>query len=92
MAAAGQAYSHLSKNRARRIEIPEFNYREGINMSQCYKAGWYIPSERRWEKYQRHHSLPPLTRRDAIDIQCEQEYVELKHKLNRQNGAFLHMP
>lgn len=86
MATAGQAYSTLSQNRRGRIEIPEYNYRDGKLKSQCFQAGWYMPSERRWQKYQRHYSLPPLTRRDAIDIRSEDEYAELKAKLNRQNG------
>uniref|UniRef100_A0A5K3EPM5 Uncharacterized protein n=1 Tax=Mesocestoides corti TaxID=53468 RepID=A0A5K3EPM5_MESCO len=83
MTAAGQAYSLRSSNRSGRIEIPRYNYREGKLKSQCFQYGWYVPSERRWQKYQRYHSLPPLTRRDAIDIQREDDYIGLKMKLSR---------
>ncbi|KAL7064200.1 hypothetical protein AAHC03_05385 [Spirometra sp. Aus1] len=94
MSAAGQAYSLRAKDRDERIEIPEHNYREGGFKSQYFRGGWYVPSERRWEKYYEHHFLPPLTRRDAIDFSRESEYVDFKRKTNKHYEKSLlgHIP
>ncbi|VDK37381.1 unnamed protein product [Taenia asiatica] len=83
MTAAGQSYSLRAKNRQWRIEIPEFNYREGGPKSQYFQFGYYLPLERRWQSYQRHRSLPPCTLRDAVDIQRESDYIQLKHNQDK---------
>ncbi|CDS42835.1 hypothetical protein EmuJ_001055500 [Echinococcus multilocularis] len=79
MTAAGQSYSLRAQNHQWRIEIPEYNYRESSLKSHYFQFGYYIPSERRWQTYQRHCFLPPCTLRDAIDIQRENDYISLKH-------------
>lgn len=83
---ARQAYSLLGNDRRARIEIPEYNYRAGELKAKCYQSGWYIPSERRWEKYQNHRFLPPLASRDAIDFSREEDYMKFKRRTNTVNG------
>ncbi|EUB61963.1 DNA-binding protein RFX5 [Echinococcus granulosus] len=89
MTAAGQSYSLRAQNRQWRIEIPEYNYRESGLKSHYFQFGYYIPSERRWQTYQRHRSLPPCTLRDAIDIQRENNYISLNHN---QDKCRSHVP
>ncbi|KAL5109762.1 hypothetical protein TcWFU_000976 [Taenia crassiceps] len=83
MTAAGQSYSLKAQNRQWRIEIPEFNYREGGLKSQYFQFGYYVPLERRWQSYQRHRSLPPCTFCDAVDIQSDNNYTHLKHNQDK---------
>ncbi|VDM16180.1 unnamed protein product [Hydatigera taeniaeformis] len=83
MTAASQSYSLRAQNRQWRIEIPEFNNREDELKSQYFQFGYYVPLERRWQSYQRHRSLPPCTLRDAIDIQRENDYIQLKHSQDK---------
>lgn len=87
MAAASQSYSLRAKNRQWRIEIPEYNFREGKLKSQCFQYGYYVPSERRWLKYQHHRSIPPCAHPDAVDIQRENDYVEFKRRLYKYKGG-----
>lgn len=89
MTAAGQSYSLRAKNRQWRIEIPKLNYREGGLKSQYFQFGYYVPLERRWQSYQRHRSLPPCALRDAVDIQRENDYTQLKHDQDKCKSALM---
>ena len=86
---ARDAYSQYSKQ-SNKVMIPEFNYPMGERKSLCYEgAAWYIPSERRWENYHEHRSLPTVTRRDAIDFQREEDYMSFVRKRDRPRGIIL---
>lgn len=86
MAASRDAYSNLSTADKYRIPIPELNYREGERKTNLFNgAAWYIPSERRWESYDKHRELPLQTRRDAIDFQREEDFIKFLDKRNIPN-------
>ncbi|KAF8564051.1 hypothetical protein P879_08435 [Paragonimus westermani] len=86
MSTARDVYSSLRTDNPLRIAVPEYNYREGQRKTVLYQgAGWYIPSERRWEPYDHHHELPRLTRRDAIDMQREEDFVNYLKKRDVPN-------
>ncbi|KAF6776775.1 hypothetical protein AHF37_04215 [Paragonimus kellicotti] len=86
MSTARDVYSSLRTDNPLRITVPEYNYREGQRKTVLYQgAGWYIPSERRWESYDHHHELPRLTRRDAIDMQREEDFVNFLKKRDVPN-------
>ncbi|CAL8096353.1 unnamed protein product [Calicophoron daubneyi] len=92
---ARDSYSKLNFDNSLRIVIPEHNYRQGERKTTLYQgAGWYIPSERRWEGYDAHHELPRLTRRDAIDFQREEDFVKFLKKRDVPNYKKLtaHIP
>ncbi|CAH8459499.1 unnamed protein product [Heterobilharzia americana] len=76
MTASRDAYSTLKADDRTRIAKPEYNNSdESMKTSLFNGAGWYIPSERRWETYNEHFELPRLTRRDAVDFQSEKDFV-----------------
>lgn len=72
-----------------KIMIPQNNYLSGTVKSYCYEgANWYVPSERRWEKYHNHQHLPNGARRDAIDFQREEDYVQFALRRDRPKGKW----
>jgi len=81
------AYSKYSLSPAfsgSKIIVPSNNYLSGEMKSHVYQgAGWYIPSERRWEMYNDHKYLPSMAKRDAIDFQKEEDYVSFVRKRDR---------
>ncbi|GAA53442.1 hypothetical protein CLF_110240 [Clonorchis sinensis] len=91
MSAARDTYSILRTDNPLRISIPEYNYRSGKRKSALFQGpGWYIPSEIRWESYNEHHELPRLTRRDAVEMQCEEDFINFLNKRYVPNSKFLH--
>ncbi|KAK7469522.1 hypothetical protein BaRGS_00036468 [Batillaria attramentaria] len=61
--------------------VPLHNYPSGDGKSHTYRgAGYYIPSERRWESYAEHRSLPRETKRDAIEMKSETQFVDFLRK------------
>ncbi|KAK4474001.1 hypothetical protein MN116_003318 [Schistosoma mekongi] len=70
----------------KKIPISKFdNSEESVKTSLFSGAAWYIPSERRWETYDRHFELPRLTNRDAIDFQSEKDFVSFLNKRDIPN-------
>ncbi|XP_063421360.1 uncharacterized protein LOC134706389 isoform X2 [Mytilus trossulus] len=70
--------------------IPTHNYLSGDGKSNIYMgAAHYVPSEIDWIKYHQYRSLPRDTKRDAIDMQSEDQWVEFMR--NRDTpGAYYH--
>ncbi|CAG5129457.1 unnamed protein product [Candidula unifasciata] len=61
--------------------MPINTYLSGDGLSHCYRGpAYYVPSERAWVDYKDYHSLPPLTRRDAIHMDSEDKYREFQKK------------
>ncbi|KAG5453659.1 hypothetical protein CSKR_105779 [Clonorchis sinensis] len=95
MSAARDTYSILRTDNPLRISIPEYNYRSGKQKSALFQGpGWYIPSEIRWESYNEHHELPRLTRRDAVEMQCEEDFINFLNKRYVPNNTKItaHVP
>ncbi|CAH8448249.1 unnamed protein product [Dicrocoelium dendriticum] len=93
MSSTRQTFSTIRKTDPFTVEIPSQNYRAGQRKLLNYDGpGWYIPSERRWESYDKHKELPRLTRRDAIDIQKESEFSALYKDVPAYKKLVAHIP
>ncbi|XP_014778569.1 uncharacterized protein LOC106875102 [Octopus bimaculoides] len=57
--------------------MPTNNYLSGDWKSHNWRGpAYYVPSERRWIAYHNYRTLPDLIKRDSMDIQCEDQYVD----------------
>jgi len=60
---------------------PTHNYLSGDGKSHVYHgSGYYTPSERKWISYVDYRSLPRETRRDAIHMESEDQWVAFMRK------------
>lgn len=60
---------------------PTHNYLSGDGKSHVYRgSGYYSPSERIWINYPDHRSLPRESRRDAIHMESEDQWVAFMRK------------
>ncbi|XP_046356242.1 uncharacterized protein LOC124135085 [Haliotis rufescens] len=69
---------------------PSNNYLSGDWKSHVWMGQqYYVPSERDWIKYHDYRSLPRETRRDAIDMQSEDQWVAFTRQRDTP-GGYLH--
>lgn len=55
---------------------PVNNYLAGDGKSHVYMGpAYYVPSENRWIKFHEYRSIPRETRRDAILMESEEQWV-----------------
>ncbi|PAA74522.1 hypothetical protein BOX15_Mlig032686g1 [Macrostomum lignano] len=91
--AARNCYSKYSTDPAftgPKIVTPPNNYLSGNGKSEVYQgAGWYVPSERRWQRYHEYTALPSSSRRDAIDFQSEDDFVQFRQARDRPRAPML---
>lgn len=67
--------------------IPENNYLSGTGMSHVWTGvGHYVPSSRGWIPIHKYHSLPRETRRDAIYMESEDQYVSFVKNRDTPSG------
>ncbi|XP_076437140.1 uncharacterized protein LOC143276498 [Babylonia areolata] len=60
---------------------PVNNYLSGNGKSHVYEgSGYYVPSERIWQNYVEYRSLPKTSRRDAILMESEDQWVAFMRK------------
>ncbi|XP_060579128.1 uncharacterized protein LOC132736072 isoform X3 [Ruditapes philippinarum] len=69
---------------------PYNNYLSGDGKSLVYEGpGYYVPSERgRWIQYSDYRSLPREARRDAIDMQSEDQFVNFMRQRDTPSGYY----
>lgn len=69
---------------------PMDNYPSGNGKSMIWRGpSHYVPSERRWEDYQQYRSLPRDTRRDAKEMQSEDQWVNFMRQRDTPSGNCL---
>ncbi|KAL8558871.1 hypothetical protein ACOMHN_054302 [Nucella lapillus] len=60
---------------------PAYNYLSGDGKSHVYEgAGYYVPSERLWQNFVQYRSIPKTSRRDAILMESEDQWVAFMRK------------
>ena len=71
------------------LSTPYNNYFAGDGKSMVYEGpGYYVPSERgNWIKQHDYRSLPRETKRDAIDFQSEEQFVEFMRQRDTPSGT-----
>ena len=88
--AARDCYSSYSLDKrfsGPKIITPTHNYLSGDWKSPCYtRASYYTPSERNWTKYHNYKNIPTGARRDAIDFQSEDKWVEFQRHRDAPRG------
>lgn len=63
---------------------PVNNYLAGDGKSHVYMGpAYYVPSENRWIKFHEYRSLPRETRRDAILMESEEQWVAYQRKRDK---------
>lgn len=66
---------------------PANNYFSGEEKSHVWKgASHYVPSERDWISYHDYRHHPRSAKRDAIDFQSEDQYVQFARQRDNPNG------
>ncbi|XP_078320927.1 uncharacterized protein LOC144621479 isoform X2 [Crassostrea virginica] len=69
--------------------IPTHNYLSGDGKSMIWNApSHYIPSERSWIGYHQYRSLPRDTRRDAKEMQSEDQWVDFMRQRDTPSGYY----
>lgn len=69
---------------------PYNNYLSGDGKSYIWAGpGYYVPSERTWIRYPDYRHLPRETRRDAIDFQSEDAWVDFMRNRDQPSGESL---
>ncbi|KAL5007672.1 hypothetical protein ScPMuIL_016478 [Solemya velum] len=72
-----------------RRSTPANNYLSGTGKSLVWAGqAHYVPSERSWIGYHQYRSLPRDTKRDAIDMQCEDQWVEFQRQRDTPSGYY----
>ena len=67
--------------------IPTDNYLSGDGKSMIWNApSHYVPSERSWIGYHQYRSLPQDTRRDAKEMQSEDQWVDFMRQRDTPSG------
>ena len=88
--AARDCYSKYSLDKrfsGPKIITPTHNYLSGDWKSFCYeRSSYYTPSERRWIKYHDYKHIPREARRDAIDFQSEDKWVDFQRHRDAPRG------
>merc|ERR1712050_132133 len=86
-------YSHYSQDdrfSGQKIIAPTHNYLSGDWKSQTYEGPAYcVPSERRWIQYHEYMHIPNEARRDAIDMQSEDQWVDFCRHRDAPRGSLL---
>ncbi|KAK7469523.1 hypothetical protein BaRGS_00036469 [Batillaria attramentaria] len=68
---------------------PVNNYLSGDAKSYIWAApAYYVPSERTWIRYPDYRSLPRETRRDVIDFQSEDQWVDFMRHRDQPSGYY----
>lgn len=63
---------------------PVNNYLAGDGKSHVYMGpAYYVPSENRWIKFHEYRSIPRETRRDAILMESEEQWVAYQRKRDK---------
>lgn len=69
---------------------PVDNYPSGDGKSMIWRGpSHYVPSERRWTDYHQYRSLPRDTRRDAKEMQSEDQWVDFMRQRDTPSGNCL---
>ena len=64
---------------------PLNNYLAGDGKSHVYRGpAYYVPSENRWIRFHEYRSLPRETKRDAILMESEEQWVAYQRKRDRE--------
>ena len=64
---------------------PLNNYLAGDGKSHVYRGpAYYVPSENRWIRFHEYRSLPRETKRDAILMESEEQWVAYQRKWDRE--------
>lgn len=68
---------------------PVDNYPSGDGKSMIWRGpSHYVPSERRWTDYHQYRSLPRDTRRDAKEMQSEDQWVDFMRQRDTPSGYY----
>ena len=72
----------------KKLSTPYNNFFSGDGKSHVYEGpAYYVPSERgNWIKQHDYRSLPRETKRDAIDVQSEDQWVEFMRQRDTPSG------
>ncbi|OWF35645.1 uncharacterized protein LOC110442695 [Mizuhopecten yessoensis] len=77
------------KERGPTNAVPLHNYVSGDGKSHAYRGmAHYVPSERAWIAKDQFRSLPRETKRDAIDIQSEDQWVDFMRNRDTPSGYY----
>jgi len=69
--------------------IPTHNYLSGDGKSNVWSGeSHYVPSERDWIKYSDYRSIPRVTKRDAKEMQSEDEWVNFMRQRDTPSGYY----